>query len=423
MYHYGSGNETDAMKSAAAPQEQQRRLARMHQVILSICSAFIAQPVAADCPAANRYHFSFTTAPAATLNAGSSYTYVATNAQGQSQNVSLSFIVDGLSSNLVAGIQTPAIATLVNDGGTTNKNLVIGGIFAGRTPDVGANTRIVAAVFTVAAPVRDFAVQINDVDFVDNQYRDWLQVNGTNASTLYTPTLSTPWGTNNSVAGPHSSPSSSQLVGAATVPPVSVTARQSVGTGASGNNSTTGTIDANIIQPVQRVEVRYGNYPLTGIETITGQQAIGIQKISFCPLPELTVVKGSTPFATALSDPNRFNIPGADVIYSLTVSNSNTSPTDENMLTLTDILPPAVTFYNGDVDGTGPLSTNFEFLPGSSGLSMPATSLAYSADNGATFSYTPAAGYDAAVKALKITPVGAMAANSSFTLRFRVRIN
>jgi hypothetical protein len=278
-------------------------------------------------------------------------------------------------------------------------------------------------VFTVAAPVRDFAVQINDVDFVDNQYRDWLQVNGTNASTLYTPTLSTPWGTNNSVAGPHSSPSSSQLVGAATVPPVSVTARQSVGTGASGNNSTTGTIDANIIQPVQRVEVRYGNYPLTGIETITGQQAIGIQKISFCPLPELTVVKGSTPFATALSDPNRFNIPGADVIYSLTVSNSNTSPTDENMLTLTDILPPAVTFYNGDVDGTGPLSTNFEFLPGSSGLSMPATSLAYSADNGATFSYTPAAGYDAAVKALKITPVGAMAANSSFTLRFRVRIN
>jgi hypothetical protein len=81
-----------------------------------------------------------------------------------------------------------------------------------------------------------------------------------------------------------------------------------------------------------------------------------------------------------------------------------------------------VTFYNGDIDGTGPLTTNFEFIPGSSGLTFSSANLAFSNNAGSTYAYTPVAGYDAAVNAIRFNPQGVMAANSSFTIRFRTRI-
>ena len=154
----------------------------------------------------------------------------------------------------------------------------------------------------------------------------------------------------------------------------------------------------------------------------TGQQAIGIQSISYCPMPVLSVTKASTPFSTTGTDPNRFNIPGADVLYTLTVSNSNSSPVDVGSMILSDPLPSAMTFYNGDIDDAGPLTTNFEFTPGSSGLTFTGVNLGYSNNGGSTYAYSPAAGYDAAVNAIRLNPQGTMAANSSFSIKFRTRI-
>jgi hypothetical protein len=61
-------------------------------------------------------------------------------------------------------------------------------------------------------------------------------------------------------------------------------------------------------------------------------------------------------------------------------------------------------------------------MPGTTGLTMGAADIAYSNNGGASYGYTPAAGYDAAINAIRLNPKGSMAANSSFTVRFRVRI-
>jgi uncharacterized repeat protein (TIGR01451 family) len=384
-------------------------------------SLIVVTPVRAVCPATNQFNYTFATATAATLDYATTYSYSATNGLGQSQAIGVSFISNGTSSTVVGGQQMPAISTLINDGGTTNRNLVIGAIFTARTADVAVNTRIVAAVFTFPTPVRDFTVQMNDVDFTVNQFRDWLMVTGTNGALSYVPSLTTPFGQSNAAAGTRTNASSSQALGATTTP-VTITSAQSVGTGASGNNSNTGTITASFIEPVTRIEVRYGNYPLQTGETATGQQAIGIQAISFCPMPQLTFAKSSAPFITAATDPLRFNVPGSDVIYSLTLTNSNSSPIDLNQVIVTDPLPAQVSFLNGDIDGAGPLTTNFEFVPGTSGLTFAAANLTYSNNGGTSYAYTPAAGYDPLVTAIRLNPQGTMAANSSFTLRFRARI-
>jgi uncharacterized repeat protein (TIGR01451 family) len=382
---------------------------------------FMAGPAHAVCPATNQFNYTFATETAATLNYANTYSYTATNGLGQSQAIGVSFISNGLSSSIAGGQQMPAITTLINDGGTTNRNLVIGGIFTGRTADVSVNTRVAVVVFTFATPIRDFSVQVNDVDFTINQFRDWLMVTGTNGTLSYVPSLTTPFGQSNATGGTRTNASSSQALGATTTP-VTITSSQSVGTGTSGNNSTTGTITASFMEPVTRIEVRYGNYPLQTGETATGQQAIGIQAISFCPMPQLTFAKSSAPFITAATDPLRFNIPGSDVIYSLTLTNSNSSPIDLNQVIIADPLPAQISFLNGDIDDAGPLTTNFEFVPGASGLTFAAGNLTYSNNGGTSYGYTPAAGYDPLVTAIRLNPQGSMAANSSFTLRFRARI-
>jgi uncharacterized repeat protein (TIGR01451 family) len=384
---------------------------------LALVSAGAAE---AGCPSNNQYSYSFASATAATLSYASSYSYTATNLAGQTQTFTVGFVANGLLSSQVAGIQMPNISNMITDGVAT-QNLAVGGIFTARTADVSTATRVVVTTFTFATPIRDFTVQVNDIDYALNQYRDWLQINGISAFTSYDPAYTTPFGNNNTVPGPHSATSSSQLIGA-TATPLSLTVRQSAGTSVSGNNANTGTITATFAQPVTSVEVRYGNYPLQTGEVQTGQQAIGIQQISFCPMPVVSMIKSSTPYSTAATDPNRFNIPGADVIYALTVSNTNTSPVDAGAIVLTDPLPANVTFYNGDIDDAGALTTNYDFVPGTSGLTFAPANLTYSDTGGTTYAYSPAAGYDTAVNAIRLNPQGPMAANSSFTLRFRARI-
>jgi len=168
------------------------------------------------------------------------------------------------------------------------------------------------------------------------------------------------------------------------------------------------------------VTLRYGNYPYGNGEKTTGQQAMGISKLSFCPVPALSVTKTSAPLDTTGS--TRFAIPGADMVYTLTVTNSGGSTVDLNSLILTDALPASMTFYNGDFDSTSPGMGPFQLTAGSSNVTLPASGRSYSNNGGVSYSYTPAAGYDSNVNALRLTPSGTMAANSSFTIRFRAKV-
>lgn len=375
-----------------------------------------------SCTAANQFRYDFTTAAAQTLNYATTYNWNATNTLAQTQAFSLSFQTFNLTSSVVAGVQMPAVTNIVNDGApATGNNLVIGGIFAGRTATITANTRVIATTFTFATPVREFTVQANDVDFASNQYRDWMHIQGANGANTYTGVISTPFGTNNGTGAKTNAGSTIQL-GASTTP-LTVGVNEGIGNATAPNTDNSGTMTAVFAQPVTSVTLRYGNSNQSTGGGTTGQQAYGIQWIRFCPMPAIAIAKTSAPVATGGTDPNRFNIPGADVDYTITVSNTGGSTIDINTALIADVLPSNVTFFNGDIDTVTAGTQNFVFTPGTSGLTLAAGNIAYSNNGGSTYAYAPAAGYDAAVDAVRFLPQGTMAANSSFTIRFRTRIN
>lgn len=130
--------------------------------------------------------------------------------------------------------------------------------------------------------------------------------------------------------------------------------------------------------------------------------------------PTIVLEMRATPVA-------RLKTPGSDVDYTLTVTNRGDASITADTLVLNDRLPEELAFFNGDIDGSGPLSGNFEFDAGASGLSLSPADLSFSND-GSSYGYAPTSGYDGSVKAIRVAPQGAMAANSSFTIRFRAQI-
>ena len=383
-----------------------RALAKLCAIIGMVGSA----PAAASCAAAAQYNFLFSNQAAATLAYGSTYSYTASTSGGLTSGFTMTLGQNGLSSTVVASTTLPAINTLITGTDATKRDLVIGGTFSGRTADITSATRVITVTFTFTQPVRDFAMSAHDVDFGANQFRDWMMITGTSASGTYTPSIVTPWGTSNATGGTRSTASSSVTLGANTTP-LTLTAAQFAGTGASNPNSDDGTITASFAQPVTSVTLRYGNAPYGSGENTTGQQATGISGISFCPMPVIAVAKTSAPIAGTLG---AYYLPGNDLTYTLTVTNSGASPVDAATINLIDLLPGTTTFRNTVISGGLP----FSITSGTSGVTLAAGAAAYSNNGGSTWAYTPASGYDAAVNALKIVPSGTMAANSSFAISF-----
>lgn len=385
------------------------------RLLLALVAFLLPVQAMAACAASAQYSFAFSSRAAATLAYGNTYTYAATTSGGASQNFTVALAQNGMSSTVVNSTTLPAISTLVTGSNSSLRDLVIGGIFSARTPDITGTTRVATVTFTFAQPIRDFTMTVHDVDWTSGQFRDWLQITGTSTAGTYNPAMSSPPGNSNATGGTRTATGSSLTYGPVSSP-VAVTISQVAGVGAAGNNSDDGNLTATFAQPVTSVTLRYGNAPLISGESGTGQQAIGIAGISYCPMPAITMTKTSAPIAGTLP---AFNIPGNDVTYTLTVTNSGASPVDASSIVLTDVLPANVTFRNTALSGGIP----FLITPGSSGVSLSTSSPAYSNNGGSTYAYTPAAGYDANVKAVRVTPTGTMAANSSFSISFVARIN
>jgi uncharacterized repeat protein (TIGR01451 family) len=148
--------------------------------------------------------------------------------------------------------------------------------------------------------------------------------------------------------------------------------------------------------------------------------------------PTLSIAKASL----AISDPvngttNPKRIPGGVVEYVITVANRGPGQVDASTIVLTDPVPANSALYVATTSGNPVV-----FADGT-----PASGLAYSyaanvtysnqAGGGAPYTYVPvpdSAGFDAAVRGIRIAPTGSMNAagasgNPSFTIRFRVRIN
>ncbi len=144
----------------------------------------------------------------------------------------------------------------------------------------------------------------------------------------------------------------------------------------------------------------------------------------------LTVVKSSTVYDPTGTSP--LAIPGNDVLYTITVANTGTSSTDSNSVFVLDSLPSQLTFFNGDIDGAGPATGPIAFVQTGAGLTFtPATDVRYSnlaaiPANFAACTYTPAAGYDPAVRHVCINPKAAMLSGTApapqFSVQLRARI-
>lgn len=148
----------------------------------------------------------------------------------------------------------------------------------------------------------------------------------------------------------------------------------------------------------------------------------------------LTVVK----LSTVVSDPvngvtNPKAIPGAIVEYQVILTNPAANPIDTGTVVLTDPIPAQVELRVADIGGSGSGPVSFTEGSPASGLTYSFVSLsnaaddvAFSSDNGATWTYTPTPGgdgTDSAVTHIRINPKGVFNANNAqFTLRFRVRI-
>lgn len=147
--------------------------------------------------------------------------------------------------------------------------------------------------------------------------------------------------------------------------------------------------------------------------------------------PQLTFTKS----VSVLNDPingatNPKAIPGAVMLYALTLANSGPVSIDAGGLSITDALPPETALYV-DTSAGDPIV----FIDGSPGSGLTwdyaaAVSFSNQPDGGAPYTYTPApdaAGFDADITGLLIAPAGAMAGSNgsgspAFTLRFRTRV-
>lgn len=127
----------------------------------------------------------------------------------------------------------------------------------------------------------------------------------------------------------------------------------------------------------------------------------------------------------------QFAIPGNDAVYTITVTNSGTGPSDTDSTFVLDSLPPEVEFFNGDMDGVGPATGPAYFTQNGAGLSFDeATDLKFSNTMlpptvFANCTYVPATGYDPTVRHICFNPKGAMQSGEtapSFTFQLRVRL-
>ena len=399
------------------------------RMLFALASCSVSGQALAACDAQNTFKLDWDTKATGAISKSVPINYIVTNAAGASTTVTLSF--SGDTANIVTfnfggttgTVSTPYIG-IANVGGlssSTEKTLSVGTKFDTFQSNISSNIDVLAVNFAFGVAVRDIQFSILDIDYASPNIRDWLKITGTGPGGSFIPTISSPYGRNN-VSNPGQT-----LPGVAVIGPYSASAPNAanseiVGNGSSNSNQNFGNVTASFAQPVTSVQVRYANGPAAYVSGTPAKQAISIHDVSFCPMPNLALAKTAAPFVTTAGDPARFNSPGSDILYSLTVSNTGGSAVDTNTIILDDVLPGKVSFFNGDIDGAGPLTTNFEFVAGSSGLTLGTGNLSFSNNGGSSYGYSPISGYDTAVNAVRLSPQGIMAANSSFTIRFRAQI-
>lgn len=313
---------------------------------------------------------------------------------------------------------TDADNTLLNDanfGGQTPAESVYdsGGLVPGQSdlhflrnpPTRSSSVDIVYNLGTAGKGFSKVQLSLFDIDQGNSQFEDKVTVtgslNGVNVpvTSLFTSTANTSLG--NSVTG----------------------------TGASTPTQSNGNMTLEFQSAIDKLTLSYYNGP--GAPANPGNQGMSIHDLNFCKALSAQL---SASKSAAVYDPQGlglYMIPGNDVIYTITFTNTGDGPADNDSVVVIDAMPSEIEFYNGDIDGPGPETNPVSGTDHGSGLVLNyASDVRYSnaATAPASFAactYTPTAGYDPNVTYICLNPSGSMAAgspNPSFDLKFRARI-
>jgi uncharacterized repeat protein (TIGR01451 family) len=180
----------------------------------------------------------------------------------------------------------------------------------------------------------------------------------------------------------------------------------------------------------------YGNSAFAEYTSSSGSGNNSVNNASIIattqPVPALVFLKT----VQVIQDPvngttNPKYIPGADALYTLTVTNTGTGPADSNTLTIFDAIPLNTELFVGNLSGGAP----YGFTPGTSTLTCPFTALGnttdcidFSSDTLAvtdpakTWNYTPVGPNDPNVKFIRFKLTGAMASNTTTPPNFSITV-
>lgn len=205
----------------------------------------------------------------------------------------------------------------------------------------------------------------------------------------------------------------------------------------------TGAHDVNQSATGPGMDVRSEGDPLSNFD---GEDAQGNWSFSICDvypaadngsLLELSLMFDVLPNIVANKtvetyEVGSFSVPGSDVVYTFDVTNEGLGTADDGSIIIIDSLPSDLEFYNGDMDDAGPLTTTpMAFSETGSGLTFTYGSDAKYSNLGPRpadmtgCNYTPAPGYDSAVRHICINPKGEFLAGDpdpNFKISFRARI-
>lgn len=353
-------------------------------------------PPSLSCPMATILHdFDSYTWTAGTLS--NSYT-----TSGESLDIAITGDTGFLQINPVSGNQTPELTTLTGGGlSPVENNLLLFTNYGTQSNEILTTMDFNAS----GAGVGGLSFTIFDADFGENQFEDRIVVTGSLNGISINPILTE---------------SRANDVSGNTV----------LGDYPAVNNTDNGNIYVLFDQPVDQVQIVYGSGTNTPVNP--GQQAIGLHDITVCPRGTAALIGNKS---IEIYDPDGlglYAVPGNDVIYTITLSNTGTGSTDPDSVMLIDVMPPEIEFYNGDIDDGGPETDPVSFSQiGTSGLTFNyGTDVGYSNSatkpaNFAACTYSPSSGYDPNVTFICFNPKGVFAAGTpdpEISFSFRARI-
>lgn len=164
----------------------------------------------------------------------------------------------------------------------------------------------------------------------------------------------------------------------------------------------------------------------------TGAVTLDTNIVSLPPSPSITVLKSVQTYSdpvNATSNPKA--IPGSEMTYTILVTNSGAGTVDAGTTVINDPIPANMSICVSTLCSNPPVVFSCSAVP-ACGLTYSYAAVTYSiaGGGGAPFTYTPvpdAAGYDAAVTGVQITPAGVFNGasggnNPSFSLSLRMKI-